>query len=74
MNHQDIADRREALHNEKSRALEAEEARLAKEVESLQELCGGMGHIYINERSPFRFFDPAHPVSRVCAACGKSES
>lgn len=46
MNHQDIADRLDALRREESAAYKIEKARIEKERESLRELCGGIGHIF----------------------------
>ena len=46
MNHQEIVERRDQLGVEQSAAYEAEQSRIAKELESLQELCGAMGHCW----------------------------
>ena len=44
--HQDIIDRLEKLGKEHGAAYAAEQARQRKERASLQELCGGIGHLY----------------------------
>lgn len=43
---QDIVDRRDVLKKEESEAYLREKARIKKETDSLQELCGGMGHVF----------------------------
>ena len=69
MNHQDIVDRRESLGTEQSRALQTENARIQRELASLQELCGGMGHIYVHLKGTWNTMMP----NRICAACGQDE-
>ena len=44
--HQDIVDRFAALHREHGKAYALEEARIAKEADSLRELCDGLGHVH----------------------------
>lgn len=66
MTHQDIIDRREALGRERSKAYATEQARIAKELASLQELCGGLGHFFARSGE---FFDP----TRRCVFCGLGE-
>ena len=46
MTHQEIVDRMEALGVESSAAYREAMARINKERESLQELCGGLGHVW----------------------------
>jgi len=66
--HQEIADRIEALSHEHSAAYQAEQARIRKERGSLQELCGGVGHVLAKDRSVITCFNV-----RVCAICGATE-
>ena len=68
MTHQDIIDRMEALGLEHSAAYKAERARIAKERESLQELCGGLGHFW--RGSPEAFLAPD---LRRCVFCDAAE-
>lgn len=44
--HQDIVDRMAELGNQQSAALKAATLAIAKERESLQELCAGLGHVF----------------------------
>ena len=44
--HQDIVDRRQALDRVHSEAYSRELDRIKKEKLSLQELCGGLGHVF----------------------------
>ena len=48
--HQEIIDRLEQLGREHGIAYDAEIARQKSERASLQELCGGIGHIYAKNR------------------------
>lgn len=68
MTYQDIIDRIEALSREKSAAYRAEEARIKREHASLQELCGGLGHFYCKDRSPYGFTG-----GRSCVFCLQPE-
>ena len=63
--HQDIADRIEALGREHSKAYEIERARINAERSSLQELCGGVGHIW---GSSELFVLTARRCCRICGA------
>lgn len=64
--HQEIADRLEALSKEHSKAYEAERQRIQAETRSLQELCGGVGHVWIRCRLGLS--------GRVaCAICGAAK-
>lgn len=70
MTHQDIIDRMEALGKEHTAAYKAEVARIDKEKESLQELCGAIseGHFFAKRNSlmwPSGF--------RYCCFCGAGE-
>jgi hypothetical protein len=68
MTHQEIIDRLEALGRSHSAAHKAELARIEKERESLQELCGGLGHF-------FRQGDwPVFGDKRRCVICAKPEA
>jgi hypothetical protein len=66
LTHQDIIDRREALGHERSEAYQREQARIAAERKSLQELCGGLGHFYARSAHPFG-------TERCCVFCEASE-
>lgn len=71
--HQDIVDRIADLASQQFDAWKAEQARIAKERESLQELCGGLGHIF-GEPKPFAL-NPASDAfgGRRCVFCEKRE-
>lgn len=51
--HQDIADRLEALRTQHSAAYAAERERISAETRSLQELCGGVGHVWVRGQLSF---------------------
>lgn len=68
MTHQDIIDRMEALGREYGAAYRAEQARISKEKESLQELCGGIGHFFATPQT--LHFEQG----RQCVFCRKSEA
>lgn len=68
MNHQDIADRLAALGREHGEAYQRERARIVKELESLRELCGGVGHIW--GVPMVVLFGSA----RACVVCGQCET
>lgn len=63
--HQNILDRVEALGGEYSAAYRLELARINKERQGLQELCGGLGHIW--GKSDFAI-PVVGPVCRICGA------
>lgn len=63
---QDISDRIAAIGTERHQLVEAQQARFQAEVRSLQELCGGHGHVFTHTWSL-----PSH--RRVCAICGVGE-
>ena len=67
--HQDIIDRLEALGTEDSAAYKAEKARQEKERSSLQELCGGLGHLFAKDKSGFRVLEN----TRYCVYCYSAE-
>jgi len=69
MTHQDVIDRMEGLNREHSKAYEIECARIRKEKESLQELCGGLGHFFKDDAEW-----PLNLSGRRCVFCGKPES
>jgi len=85
VNHQDIADRYRSLDDEELAALKAEKARIERERQSLQELCGGMGHIYtkvenllgdwftIGSDGSSDSSEKRRAMPRRCAVCGRSE-
>lgn len=68
MTYQDIIDRRETLNLEHGEAYKAEQARIRKEYESLQELCGALGHFFAKSDA-FVF----NKGGRQCVFCRKSE-
>lgn len=70
MTHQDIIDRLEALYREFSKAFAVEQARIKKERESLQELCGGIGHFFAKERG---LVPSVFPRGRCCLFCDMPE-
>lgn len=71
--HQDIVDRREALHREGRAEVEQVQARVdarvRKELDSLRELCGDIGHVFA--QSPFYEF--GRKPGRCCVFCMGSE-
>lgn len=71
MTRQDIIDRLESLGVEHSVAYKAERARIEKERESLQELCGGLGHFFAKDKAGPLF---SCDDSRVCIFCAKRET
>lgn len=68
MTHQEIIDRIESVGAEHSKAYAAEQARIAAELKSLMELCGGLGHTFAKDRNGFF----GHSV-RICVFCRKPE-
>ena len=67
--HQDIIDRIEELGREHGAAYKAERARQDKELASLQELCGGIGHFFAKERGGLLL-----QTGRFCVFCNKREA
>lgn len=65
--HQDIVDRWEALSHERSIAYRLEESRINAERLALQELCGGIGHVFLKVDS-LRM-----STHRECAFCKAQE-
>jgi hypothetical protein len=68
LTHQDIVDRRDQLRTESSKSYAAEQARIQKETEGLQELCGGLGHLY--GHPPMGHYAGG---SRTCVFCSAIE-
>lgn len=66
MTHQEIIDRIEGVTREQAKAWKVVSDRARKEVESLQELCGGLGHIFALSRHGV--FDTCE--GRRCVFCG----
>lgn len=68
MTHQDIVDRLQAVTSEQSAAYLTERARVQKDRESLQELCGGIGHVF---RLNVAYFSLV--PKRTCVFCDCAE-
>jgi len=66
MTHQEIIDRREAIARERYRLIMAQQAKFDAESRSLEELCGGIGHIH----GDAPFFNGG---GRCCVVCGARE-
>jgi hypothetical protein len=71
MNHQEIADRLDALITETSEAYKRDLARIAKERESLVEMCGSLGHVYKHSRD--LIFAGGKGGKLSCCICGANQ-
>ena len=67
MTHQDIVDQIQGLKTALSEAWKKERARIEAERLSLQELCGGLGHVFTRGDDPFA----SH---RRCVFCQAAET